>query len=178
MHVYVGETLVKPRKPPKLKQKEGTSLRVSIGRNQLSDSLSSQHESVMTVQVPRSKLRGSLGHSHQRSSLNPILSDYSTVYGGTSLDTFGGGELMLLSRTQDTVESVHELQHQDAVNVIADQVVPNEKPHKSKFSEHTSYTISNITLQCKYNYAIAHKKKKKHARRSGGTCTCTYTVVS
>ena len=95
LYVHVGESLAKPRKPPRPKHKGGSSLKVSIGRRQLSES-SSPQESVMTVQVPRSKLKGSLGHSHQRSSLNPMYSDYSTVYGGAPIDVLGNGELCVV----------------------------------------------------------------------------------
>lgn len=90
--LHVGESLAKPRKPPRPKHKGGSSLKVSIGRNQLSEP-SSPQESMMTVQVPRSKLKGSLGHSHQQPSFNPMFSDFSSVYGGAPLDMLGNGEL-------------------------------------------------------------------------------------
>lgn len=123
----VGEIPVKPRKPPKPKHKGGTSLKVSIGRKQLTDSKPSQYESAMTVQVPRSKLRGSLGHSRQHPSFNP---EYSAVYGGAPLDMFGGEGLMFPPPYAKM--GVHEPQHQSAHFEGVDQVVPVERPHKSK----------------------------------------------
>ena len=91
VHIHIGETQVKPRKPPRPKQKGGSSLKVSIGRNRLSEP-SSPRESMMTVQVPRSKLKGSLGHSHHRSSLNPMYSDYSAVQSDVPYDALVNGE--------------------------------------------------------------------------------------
>ena len=88
IHVLVGETQVKPRKPPRPKQKGGSSLKVSIGRSRLSEP-SSPPGSMMTVQVPRSKLKGSLGHGHQRSSLNPM---YPAVQSDIPYNVLGNGE--------------------------------------------------------------------------------------
>ena len=88
VHVCVGETQVKPRKPPRPKQKGGSALKVSIGRSHLSEP-SSPPESMMTVQVPRSKLRGSLGHGHQRSSFNTM---YPAAHSDVPYDVLGNGE--------------------------------------------------------------------------------------
>ena len=153
IHVYmfilskpaVGEISVKPRKPPKAKQrgdapkakqKGGASLKVSIGRKQLSDSHCSQQVSAMTIQVPRSKLRGSLGHSCQQPSHNPLLLDYSVVYGEIPLNSCGGGTTTMSSSHGKM--NAHDCQHQIAGFALgerADQVVPNEGYHKSNYEE-------------------------------------------
>lgn len=124
----IGEIPLKSRKPPKAKQRGGASLKVSIGRKQLSDSHCSQQASTMTIQVPRSKLRGSLGHSCQQPSHDPLLVDYSVVYGGVPLNSCGGGNVMMLSSHGEM--NAHSFQ---CLDERADQVVPNQGSYKSKY---------------------------------------------
>lgn len=138
MYVYfsisVGEASAKSGKPPKVKHRGDTSLKVSIGRKQLSDSKCSQQTSAMTVQVPRSKLRGTLGHSHHHLSHDTPLLDCSAGYGGSSLKLTGNENLTVPPSHGNM--NAHDCHHHNAgfaLDERVDQVVPHEIPHKSKY---------------------------------------------
>lgn len=140
--VLLEETPVKSRKPLKSKHKGDTSLKVSIGRNQLADSCSSQQGSAMTVQVPRSKLRGSLGQNFQSSN---CLIDYR----GVPVNMVESGELMLPPSYADY-----------SVDERMDQVAPLGKPHKRlyKLLVHVIImikTLYNIMYMYMYIHIIA-----------------------
>ena len=74
----------------------------------------------MTVQVPRSKLRGSLGHSSQHPCMDFMQSNYLGDYEGAPVNMTGGEELMLPPSCVNFV-----------VNEGVDSVVSHGKSHKS-----------------------------------------------
>ena len=100
---------------------------MSIGRSQLTESSLSPQKSVMTVQVPRSKLRGSLGHSHEHFSLNPTHSDYSAVFSDAPRDMLG-----VLPSFAPPTEGMPNIQQCSAIDAGVNQVVLDEKPPKGE----------------------------------------------